>query len=51
MCEQDSISIKKIKDKVEYELEERDGLEQTTIEILASEPHRRTADVIRDWIM
>ena len=50
MCEQDSINTQKIKGLVEYELEERKCLEKATIEILSSEPNRRTADVIREWI-
>ena len=51
ICEQDNIKAADLKDIVEYELGELEEEENSTIEILPSEVGRRTADIIREYVV
>jgi len=51
ICEQENIDACSVKETVMYDLEEKDMHEEATIVILESEQGRRTADLIRDYLM
>ena len=50
ICEQANIDSKKIKEKVAFDLEERDCIDKAHIEIIPSQAGRRTKDLIREHI-
>ena len=51
VCEQSNIDTEKIKDIVNYIIEERGCTEVTDIQILTNEPGRKSSDIIRDFLM
>ena len=51
ICEQENIEANAVRETVMYELEERDMHLDATIVILESESGRRTADLIREYLM
>lgn len=51
ICEQENIDSTKIKENVLVDLEERECLERSTIQILKSELGKKTQDLIREHLM
>ena len=51
VCEQANISTSYVKNKVLTMVEDLNCLEQTDVTVLPSEHGRRSADIIRDYVM
>lgn len=51
ICEQDNIDAKQVAEVVQYDLGEKDCEDCSTIKILNSEAGRRTADIIREYLI
>ncbi|MFN9899299.1 MAG: hypothetical protein ACK55Z_11010, partial [bacterium] len=51
ICEQENICSVKVREKVEYLIEEEGCTKYSEIKILSSEFGRRSADIIRDHLL
>lgn len=51
ICEQDNIDAKRVAEVVQYELGEKECEDCSEIKILNSEAGRRTADIIREYLI